>query len=70
MGFDHGVTEERVFSLWSLVEDAASVRKQGERSAGGDEFGKKIEIGLKGISEHKSVDLEERDSSGGSLKEV
>lgn len=57
VGFDHGVTDEYFLSAWSVVKDAASMGKQGDGSAGCDEFGKKIEIGMKGISEHKGMDL-------------
>lgn len=60
MAFDHGVTKERVVSVGRMIEHATSMVDVSKGSAGCDEFCQEINIGFKCVSEHKSVDLEER----------
>ena len=62
MGFDHGIAEKGVVLMRSNIEHAAGVAsggKRGQRSTGGDEFGKEVEVGLDGVTEHESVNLKE-----------
>lgn len=60
MAFDHGVTKERVVSVGTIIEHTTSMVDASKGRAGRDEFCEEINIGFKCVSEHKSVDLEER----------
>lgn len=69
MGFDHGVTEERVVPVGSIIEHLTSVMdaskwvsrgQENKGTAGCDELREEINVGFKSIAEHKSMDLEDR----------
>jgi hypothetical protein len=67
MGFDHGVTEERVVPVGSTIEHPTSVVDASkwvsggqERAAGCDELREEINVGFKSVAEQKSMELEDR----------
>ena len=63
MSSDHRVAQKCVIFIGSPIEDAAGVSNESNwvlMRAGCDELGEEIDIGIEGISEHKSMDLEKR----------